>query len=63
MAQEAAETQAKEEAKAGKGRARQSDTLLESFGKSVARAAGSAIGRQLIRGVLGSLFGGTGRRR
>jgi DNA helicase HerA-like ATPase len=37
--------------------ARRSDSMMESFGKSVARAAGSAIGRQIIRGVLGSLFG------
>jgi len=32
------------------------------FLKSAARAIGSQTGRQLIRGVLGSLFGG-GRRR
>ncbi|MBK8726250.1 MAG: DUF853 domain-containing protein [Holophagaceae bacterium] len=32
--------------------------MLEAFGKSAVRAAGSAIGRQVIRGVLGGLFGG-----
>lgn len=31
--------------------------LVEAFGKSVVRAAGSAIGRQVIRGLLGGLFG------
>lgn len=39
------------------------EALLGAFGTSVVRAAGSAIGRQLIRGVLGSLFGGGGGRR
>jgi len=63
MQQEAAQTQAREAARASREPARRSDTLVESFGKSVARAAGSAIGRQIIRGVLGSLFGGGGRRR
>ncbi|MCB1750280.1 MAG: DUF853 domain-containing protein [Gammaproteobacteria bacterium] len=33
-------------------------TVSESFFKSAARAVGSQVGRQLIRGVLGSLFGG-----
>ena len=37
------------------GRGRQ--TVLESFLKSAARAVGSQIGRQLIRGVLGSMLG------
>ena len=32
--------------------------MFEAFGKSVARAAGSSIGREIVRGVLGSLFGG-----
>ncbi|MCB2101130.1 MAG: DUF853 family protein [Rhodobacterales bacterium] len=30
----------------------------EAFAKSVARAVGSSLGRQIIRGVLGTLFGG-----
>jgi len=55
-----AKEQAKEAAKASRGG---SDSVLEAFGKSVVRAAGSAIGRQLIRGVMGGLFGGGGRRR
>ncbi len=37
--------------------------VLGSMAKSAARAAGTQIGREIIRGVLGSLFGGGGRRR
>jgi uncharacterized protein len=32
--------------------------LLDAMGKSAARAIGSQVGREIIRGVLGSLFGG-----
>ena len=63
MQQEAVQAQAKAEAKAAKGSGRQSDSMVETFGKSLIRAAGSSIGRQLIRGVMGSLFGGGGKRR
>ncbi len=35
--------------------------VLESMAKSAARAAGTQIGREIIRGVLGSLFGGRRR--
>jgi len=46
-----------------RGRAgRQPDTLIETMAKSTVRTIGSSIGRELVRGVLGSLFGG-GRRR
>ena len=34
------------------------DGLAQSMAKSAVRAMGSAVGRQIIRGVLGSLFGG-----
>lgn len=37
-------------------------TVLGAFAKSAAHAIGSQVGRQIIRGVLGSIFGG-GRRR
>jgi hypothetical protein len=37
--------------------------LLGAFATSAARAVGSSLGRQIIRGVLGSMFGGGGRRR
>ena len=42
------------------GRAREG--VVETAMKSVVRQVGSEIGRQLVRGVLGSLMGG-GRRR
>jgi DNA helicase HerA-like ATPase len=37
--------------------------VLVSVAQSAARAAGTQIGREVIRGVLGSIFGGTRRRR
>ncbi len=39
------------------GGSKRSDSVLESAAKSVARAAGSQLGRALVRGVLGTLFG------
>jgi DNA helicase HerA-like ATPase len=39
-------------------RGREPDTLLEATAKSALRAIGSQLGRQLVRGVLGSLLGG-----
>ncbi len=38
------------------------DGLMQSFAKSAVRTIGSQVGREIIRGVLGSIFGG-GRRR
>jgi len=43
-------------------RGRQSDTIMEATAKSVLRAAGSQLGRSIIRGVLGSILGGAGRK-
>ncbi len=40
---------------------RQSESVLESVAKTTLRAAGSQLGRSLIRGVLGSLLGGRRR--
>ncbi len=40
---------------------RQPESLGNAMMKSVVRAAGSSIGRQLFRGVLGSLLGGRGK--
>ncbi len=37
--------------------------ILGAFATSAARAVGSSLGRQILRGVLGSIFGGGGRRR
>jgi DNA helicase HerA-like ATPase len=42
--------------------ARQPEDIMTAMVKSAARAVGSSLGRQLVRGVLGSLLGG-GRRR
>jgi DNA helicase HerA-like ATPase len=58
----AAAKQAEQEAKAERSAARAPDTVWESIEKSAVRSASSSIGRQigtkLVRGVLGSLFGG-----
>ena len=35
---------------------RRSDSIVETFGKSVARQIGSSAGRAIVRGILGSLF-------
>jgi uncharacterized protein len=41
---------------------KQSQGLIEAVSKSAARAMGSELGRQVIRGVLGSILGGGKRR-
>ena len=46
----------------GSGGGRRGDTLVEAAAKSAARAMGSSVGRQIVRGVLGSIFGGSKRR-
>ncbi len=38
---------------------RRGDTVVQAMVKSAARSMGSTVGRQIIRGVLGSLFGGS----
>ena len=59
QSEEVEKAQQKELTKAGRSRGgRKQQTVMESFFKSAARAVGSQVGRQLIRGVLGSLFGG-----
>ncbi len=64
--QSATEEEAAHESEEGKGfdwgdmlggRNKRSDSVLESAAKSVARAAGSQLGRAIVRGVLGTLFG------
>jgi len=47
----------------GSSSGRRGDSLVETIAKSAARTLGSTVGRQLVRGVLGSLLGGTTRRR
>jgi DNA helicase HerA-like ATPase len=48
--------------KTGPRGGRQTQGLVEAVSKSAARAIGSELGRQIIRGVLGSILGG-GRKR
>ena len=64
-AQQAAEkeqqAQQKERDKAERTQ-RNRETAVEAFAKSAARAVGSQVGRQLLRGVLGALLGGSKRR-
>jgi DNA helicase HerA-like ATPase len=45
--------------KGGRGR----EGIVESMAKSAARAIGSQLGRQIMRGLFGSMAGGTTRRR
>ncbi|MDQ2834325.1 MAG: DUF853 domain-containing protein [Acidobacteriota bacterium] len=45
----------------GAGSGRRGDTVVQAMVKSAARTMGSTVGRQLIRGVLGSLMGGSRR--
>ena len=45
------------------GRGRGGDSILEATAKSAARVIGSQVGREIIRGVLGSILGGNSRRR
>ena len=42
---------------------RRSDSLVEAMAKSAARTIGSSVGRQIVRGVLGSLLGGSSKKR
>ena len=41
---------------------RQPESLMGTMAKSAVRSIGSAVGREIIRGVMGSLFGGGKRR-
>ncbi len=52
-----AEQTATQEQQKPKRSSRGRQTVMESFLKSAARAIGSQVGRQIIRGVLGSLMG------
>jgi len=44
--------------KSGRG-----DTLVETVAKTAVRTVGVAVGRQLVRGLMGSLLGGSGTKR
>ncbi|MCZ2344080.1 MAG: DUF853 domain-containing protein [Bacteroidales bacterium] len=54
--QAAGQTQAAPKEKASPSR--RTDSVLEAFGKSAARAAGSSAGRSIIRGLFDTIFGG-----
>jgi hypothetical protein len=48
----------------GTGKTGRGDSILETATKSVVRTMGTTVGRELVRGLMGSLLGGTtGRRR
>jgi len=40
----------------GKGRARRGDSIIEAAAKSAARSMGTGLGREILRGVLGTIF-------
>lgn len=59
--QKASAQQQKEQARAQQQAERASakrDSAVDAFAKSAARAIGSNLGRQIVRGILGSLLGG-----
>lgn len=47
----------------GTGKTGRGDSILESMAKSAGRTLASQVGRELVRGVLGSLLGGGGRKK
>ena len=47
----------------GAGWQKEAGNLLEAAGKSAVRAIGTQLGREIIRGVLGSMFGSTSSRK
>jgi DNA helicase HerA-like ATPase len=61
-AQVAAEKEAAKEARSSGGGSR-GDSTMGAFAKSAARAVGSNLGRQIVRGVLGSIFGGGSKKK
>ena len=50
-------------ATAGTGRTGRGDSLVQTMTKSAVRTIGTSVGRELVRGVLGSLLGGGSSRR
>jgi DNA helicase HerA-like ATPase len=62
-AQEEAEKAAAREERASSSSGSRGDSAMGAFAKSAARAVGSNLGRQIVRGVLGSIFGGGSKRK
>lgn len=56
--QEELQKQREKAEKKSKPAASKRESSLEAFTKSTARAVGSSLGRQIVRGILGSLLGG-----
>ena len=54
----AREQQQKEQARSQRQTSAKRDSAVDAFAKSAARAIGSNLGRQIVRGILGSLLGG-----
>ena len=48
----------RDQAQDARGRSSRSDSIMETFGKSLARQLGTRSGQAIVRGVLGSLFRG-----
>jgi hypothetical protein len=46
----------------GGRRTHRSDTVIEALTKSMVRSIGSTAGREIARGIMGSIFGGMKRR-
>jgi len=57
LTQQLAEQQAKQEAAAARGSASTRQTPVEAFASSMLRTIGSTIGREVVRGVLGTFLG------
>ena len=47
---------------ASPAKGRRSDSVVETLAKNAARQIGSSVGREIVRGVLGSIFGGRNKR-
>jgi DNA helicase HerA-like ATPase len=47
---------------AGKAKPSSTGQVIDAFAKSAARSVGTSFGRELMRGILGSIFGGSKRR-
>ncbi len=66
-AQLEAQKEAEKQAKAERAAARAPDSMVESVIKSATRSASTSIGRQIgntiVRGVLGSIFGGSSKKK
>lgn len=56
------ETRRNQAPASGKSKPSETIQVIDAFAKSAVRSVGSSLGRSIIRGILGSLFGGSKRR-